>query len=446
MADVKLQSLIDRVIGKDGILRVPAYWMRRILGKLMEYSDKTAESQAKQALADAKTYADDAVKANAPTGDELKYYTLPAGVSKSLSINVTGTVDSYTFTDEEAAEWKKYYASPDDRVVRILMSDGLYMNASSSTLKDKSTDRPTFRFYWAQPTSWFISEGKWLHHILEIQIISESGNIRASVMDLPCPLPLQVDSSMSTTSIQPVQNKVIKAYVDSTIESVAKSYEVVSVTAPGLAPKLELNGNSQKGDWILSSINGAAPTWKRILTQVESGTKDALAYYSDANTVASFDEMVGHTGQPVFINNGVPTPISESIGDAHTPIYMDKGQFYPITGVRLNQYLYDRSGYANQVQGNVSLTASNVLDRQIYILYDGANLTLPEPSSELVGAIIFVKNAYGDSSKVTGKIVGSSQTIAEGSTRTITLADNHSGFFLCVVYGNNFSWVHFYCS
>lgn len=89
-----------------------------------------------------------------------------------------------------------------------------------------------------------------------------------------------------------------------------------------------------------------------------------------------------------------------------------------------------------------------MLDNQIYILYNGANLILPEPSSELVGAIVFVKNAYGDSSKVTGKIVGSSQTIAEAndSTQTITLANNHSGFFLCVVYGSNFKWVHFYCS
>lgn len=222
MADAKLQSLIDRVIGKDGILRVPAYWMRRILGKLMEYSDKTAESQAKKALTDAKTYADaaieEAAKEHGVTGDELKYYTLPAGVSKSLSINVTGTTDSYTFTDEEAAEWRKYYASPDDRVVRILMSDGLYMNAIFSTLKSKSTDRPTFRFEWAQPTSLF-DTGNLLRHILQIEIITENGKISSSLIDMPFALPLQVDKNMSTTSTQPVQNKVVKSYIDGEVST-----------------------------------------------------------------------------------------------------------------------------------------------------------------------------------------------------------------------------------
>lgn len=219
MADAKLQSLIDRVIGKDGILRVPAYWMRRILGKLMEYCDKTAESQARQALTDAKTYADDAVKANAPTGDELKYYTLPAGVSKSLSIDVDGTSDNYTFTDEEAAEWKKYYASPNGRLVRILMSDGFYANAIFSTLNSKSTNRPTFRFEWAQPTALSSYTGNLLCHILQIEIISESGKIRAYVIDIPFALPLGVDSSMSTSSIQPVQNKVVKSYIDGEVST-----------------------------------------------------------------------------------------------------------------------------------------------------------------------------------------------------------------------------------
>lgn len=219
MADAKLQSLIDRVIGKDGILRVPAYWMRRILGKLMEYSDKVAESQAKKALTYAKTYVDDAVKANALTGDELKYYTLPAGVSKNLSVDAEGSVDSYTFTDEEAAEWKKYYASPDDRVVRILMSDGLYMNAIFSTLRSKSTGRPTFRFEWAQPTDLSTSVGYLLCHILQIEIITENDKIRTSLMDIPFALPLAVDSKMSTVSIQPVQNKVVKSYIDGEVST-----------------------------------------------------------------------------------------------------------------------------------------------------------------------------------------------------------------------------------
>lgn len=218
-----LLALIDRVIGKEGILRVPAYWMRRILGKLMEYSDKTAESQARQALTDAKTYADsaieEAVKEHGVTGDELKYYTLPAGVSKGVSINGTGRIDSYTFTDEEAAEWKKYYASPGDRVVRILMSDGNYMNSSSSTLMSEITGRPTFRFYWGQLTHIFESDGKLLYHILQIEIITENGKISSVLTDWPVTLPINVDSSMNKDSIQPVQNKVVKSYIDEEVST-----------------------------------------------------------------------------------------------------------------------------------------------------------------------------------------------------------------------------------
>lgn len=37
----KLQALIDRAIGKKGILRVPAWWMNKILS---EIADKTEDS------------------------------------------------------------------------------------------------------------------------------------------------------------------------------------------------------------------------------------------------------------------------------------------------------------------------------------------------------------------------------------------------------------------
>lgn len=37
----KLQALIDRAIGKKGILRVPAWWMNKILSELL---NKTEDS------------------------------------------------------------------------------------------------------------------------------------------------------------------------------------------------------------------------------------------------------------------------------------------------------------------------------------------------------------------------------------------------------------------
>lgn len=44
----KLHDLIDKVIGKDGPLRTPAYWMRRVLNKIVGHvDDKVAEARAK---------------------------------------------------------------------------------------------------------------------------------------------------------------------------------------------------------------------------------------------------------------------------------------------------------------------------------------------------------------------------------------------------------------
>lgn len=44
MAKETLQALIDRVIGKDGILRVPAWWVRRLFSELLGYADTAIES------------------------------------------------------------------------------------------------------------------------------------------------------------------------------------------------------------------------------------------------------------------------------------------------------------------------------------------------------------------------------------------------------------------
>lgn len=41
MKTSKLQALIDRAIGKKGILRIPAWWMNKILSELL---NKTEDS------------------------------------------------------------------------------------------------------------------------------------------------------------------------------------------------------------------------------------------------------------------------------------------------------------------------------------------------------------------------------------------------------------------
>lgn len=61
----ELQTLIDRVIGKKGILRVPSYWVRRLLGNLMDYTDVKAEegkAYTDGKAEEGKAYTDNAVK------------------------------------------------------------------------------------------------------------------------------------------------------------------------------------------------------------------------------------------------------------------------------------------------------------------------------------------------------------------------------------------------
>ena len=47
----KLTALIDRVIGKKGILHTPSYWMQKVLHSVMDYAD-TASSKWVYALPD----------------------------------------------------------------------------------------------------------------------------------------------------------------------------------------------------------------------------------------------------------------------------------------------------------------------------------------------------------------------------------------------------------
>ena len=130
MRKIDLQSLIDRVIGKEGILRVPAYWMRRVLYNLMEFSEKTAESQAKKALTDAKTYADATSKEYTDqqiaelgvTGKEPIVYVLPERIWDKVT-DFKEYRFSYTLTEAEANE---FWAAMDKGIDNILFVIGRY--------------------------------------------------------------------------------------------------------------------------------------------------------------------------------------------------------------------------------------------------------------------------------------------------------------------------------
>ena len=44
----ELTALIDRVIGSKGILRTPAYWMRKVLNKMSDYAEELKVSAVKE--------------------------------------------------------------------------------------------------------------------------------------------------------------------------------------------------------------------------------------------------------------------------------------------------------------------------------------------------------------------------------------------------------------
>lgn len=79
----ELQALIDRVIGKDGILRVPAWWVRRLFSNLIDYTDNAVKKV--KAYVDGKSYP----KANI-TAEELKMqpntYYIFTGSNLALSL------------------------------------------------------------------------------------------------------------------------------------------------------------------------------------------------------------------------------------------------------------------------------------------------------------------------------------------------------------------------
>lgn len=47
MDRTEIQALIDRVIGKKGIMRAPSWWVRRLFNKVIEYGESYANAAVK---------------------------------------------------------------------------------------------------------------------------------------------------------------------------------------------------------------------------------------------------------------------------------------------------------------------------------------------------------------------------------------------------------------
>lgn len=91
MSKEKIQALIDRVIGKDGILRTPAYWVKRIFNQVLDYSEDRANEAIKVAEQKAETYM-------LPTPGQ---YALNSGTGKKL-LEILNNPDKYILQSNQA--------------------------------------------------------------------------------------------------------------------------------------------------------------------------------------------------------------------------------------------------------------------------------------------------------------------------------------------------------
>lgn len=91
MSKEKIQSLIDRVIGKEGILRTPSYWMRRLFNQVLDYSEDRANEAIKVAEQKAETYM-------LPTSGK---YALDSGTGKKL-LEILNNPDKYILQCNQA--------------------------------------------------------------------------------------------------------------------------------------------------------------------------------------------------------------------------------------------------------------------------------------------------------------------------------------------------------
>ena len=126
MTREELQTLIDRVIGKKGILRAPSYWVSRLFGNLMDYTDDKAK--------EGKAYTDDKAK-------EGKAYT--DGAVKNVKI----TVDSEMSDESENAVSNKVIKGYVDNAVQ----QSSKVEVIEMTNNAHVTIEPNKKYVWSEP-------------------------------------------------------------------------------------------------------------------------------------------------------------------------------------------------------------------------------------------------------------------------------------------------------
>lgn len=130
MSKEKIQSLINRVIGKEGILRVPSYWMRKLFNQVLDYTDESVAKSAEateanaitSATATSKEYTDQQIAELGITGKEPVVYALPERIFEKVT-DFKEYRFSYTLTEAEANE---FWAAMDKGIDNIIFIVGRY--------------------------------------------------------------------------------------------------------------------------------------------------------------------------------------------------------------------------------------------------------------------------------------------------------------------------------
>lgn len=212
MSKEKLQSLIDRVIGKEGILRTPAYWVKRLFNQVLEYS----EEYTNKAIEVVDENVDKKVDKKAepyilPASGE---YAITSETGKKL-IDVVNNPSKYILQS-----W--YNANSSECLVTFHPTKNQYMSTGALMLTTPS---------------WNTKESYLNGKLVEVQMTSYAGTIvigdeyvtiSISNFNLSIPIVGYVTDELKDSTEYAVQGKVIKAYVDGKVGNINSVLDTIN--------------------------------------------------------------------------------------------------------------------------------------------------------------------------------------------------------------------------
>lgn len=204
MTREELQALIDRVIGKKGILRTPAYWVKRIFNQVLDYSEESANEAIKAVDKKAETYM-------LPTPGK---YPLDSGTGKKL-LEILNNPDKY-----------------------ILQSNQATFSGATGTITvypNKYNLIPDALIL--QSPAWKTKEAYMNGELTEVELTVYMGSIAkgADIIEfaitattLSIPVVGYVTDELSDFTEYAVQGKVIKAYVDGKVGNINSVLDTIN--------------------------------------------------------------------------------------------------------------------------------------------------------------------------------------------------------------------------